>query len=86
VKLANCLVFTSHANQRPVLKLTDFGLSMVLPEDDHKLQIFCGTPSWVADAVVAVGVGVVVFVLVAAAAAVGVVVGRRKRRMKRSSR
>lgn len=47
MKLANCLVFTSPSDPLPVLKLTDFGLSMALPDEDHKLQIFCGTPSYV---------------------------------------
>ena len=46
VKLANCLVFTSPSDPLPVLKLTDFGLSMAVPDEDHKLQIFCGTPSY----------------------------------------
>jgi serine/threonine protein kinase len=52
VKLANCLVFTSPHDALPVLKLTDFGLSMALNDDDHKLQIFCGTPSYMAPEIV----------------------------------
>eukprot|EP00750_Incisomonas_marina_P027629 INCI6213.5.p1 GENE.INCI6213.5~~INCI6213.5.p1 ORF type:complete len:1046 (-),score=173.36 INCI6213.5:254-3244(-) len=52
VKLANCLVFTSPSDPLPVLKLTDFGLSMAVPDEDHKLQIFCGTPSYMAPEIV----------------------------------
>lgn len=44
LKPENCLV-TTNADGKEVIKLADFGLSMVITEDLHTI---CGTPTYVA--------------------------------------
>ena len=41
----------THPNANPILKIIDFGFSITVPPD-KKLQIFCGTPSYMAPEIV----------------------------------
>eukprot|EP00924_Labyrinthula_sp_SR-Ha-C_P005163 augustus_masked-scaffold_1-processed-gene-23.6-mRNA-1 protein AED:0.16 eAED:0.17 QI:0/-1/0/1/-1/1/1/0/366 len=49
------LMFSSHGADGETLKLADFGLSKILPEDGNTMQTFCGTPSYLSPEAWAVG-------------------------------